>query len=601
MLMSMHNFTTKILILSLAFFMPLFLFTKEIKAVEDNIVFSDNFTQGFDKWQSVRKNNFWQIIDSEAHALIPHMMTLTELVPKDEYWNQDWKNISYEMDYKYTSGADKNVSFHFKDLSNWYEIHFVNGIYELVHLKKDDVVWSQRGDLVMKLNQSYHLKFELRGGHIILFVDDQKIIDVIDPTFDDDYGKIGIKAGTGASFPTHIIYDNILVKDLDKENTILKVESLKQTDPAWASEEYDSAITWSKEGSGIDRWGCLISSISMIMNFHNIKQMPDGLAVTPKTLNDWLKTQPDGYISTGLVNWQAVTRLTKKIADLNDTVKLEYLRLENTFTEANDITNSIKPTIEKIIENQPTIIEIDGHFLVADGFNKAETDLYIKDPSYEYTKFSEHQKTLISTRFLTPSHTDLSYIQIYSENILDLKLTDENNKEIILEQYTEQITANDQKEKTNKMYFYNFAKPTSHKYFINLIAKDTNQKIDFNINLYDKNADVFSKKITTNLYKENQRIEINFDKENISNSQIILTTNYDELEKTLHHLYIAGEIKNTYAYLSIKNLINFYQQNNYVSEKRKAYLLKKIDWYQKNMSDDAHQILIDLIKNRLVV
>lgn len=575
----MHNFTTKIKFFILSFFIFLSL-PYQINAQE--LVFSDDFSQGFDKWQSVRKHNYWQIIDSQAHAIVPNMLTLTELVPKDDYWNSDWKNISYEMDYRYTSGADKNISFNFIDISNWYEIHFVNGIYEMVHLKKDDVVWSHRGDLAMQLNQTYHFKFELRGGHIILFVDGEKVIDVLDPTFDNDYGKIGIKAGTGASFPTHIVYDNIIVKNLDEADTKITINHLKQSDPKWATEEYDSAKIWSKDGDDIDRWGCLITSISMIMNYHGINQIPNSQPVDPKSINNWLKEQSDGYLNGGLVNWLAITRLTKKISDSIGSVKLEYQRLP----AQNNLSNDIKPAIEKIKLNQPPILEIDGHFLVANGFDNKEEDLFILDPSFDYQKLSQHNKALLSTRFLTPSHTDLSYIQIISEKEINFKIFDQDNSEIDIEKYTEQIKTPDQKSTTKKLYFYNISKPKTQKYKLEIYESST-----FDLYLYDVNAEVKNEFVDIKTYKEKVAIELNYNKNNIEESSIIYNKKIDHLEKIIHHLYIEKEIYYTHVYLQLKNIVNFFQKKQSLTEENKKFFLDNVDWYKDKMTHDAKEIL----------
>ena len=217
------------------------------------ILFEDDFSGGFKKWKSVRDNfDMWSIIDNQANIFIDTRSTLTELIPKDLYWDPTWKNIIYELDYKYIQGADKNISFGFKDILNWYEIHFVGSSYILSHIKNGKVVWNNSGYASIIIGAVNHISINLNEGNIIVTINNTEVINITDPTFDNDYGKIGIKAGAGSVYPTHAIYDNIVVKSLDSLTNKLNIIPQKQTNLDWGSEEYDSAIVWGKNESGID-------------------------------------------------------------------------------------------------------------------------------------------------------------------------------------------------------------------------------------------------------------------------------------------------------------------------------------------------------------
>jgi len=63
------------------------------------------------------------------------------------------------------------------------------------------------------------------------------------------------------------------------------------------------------------------------MNFHEINKMLDGGVANPSSINTWLLSQPDGYIDSGMVNWLAITRLTKVINEQYSTPKFEYKEL----------------------------------------------------------------------------------------------------------------------------------------------------------------------------------------------------------------------------------------------------------------------------------
>ena len=145
----------------------------------------------------------------------------------------------------------------------------------------------------------------------------------------------------------------------------------------------------------------------MILDFHGITKFPSGELITPATLNAWLLSQPDGYIGDGLLNWLAVTRLSQQINQVFETPKLEFSIIRD-----NLLTKATSELVEFL---RPVIINIPGHFLVAEGITQVENpDFYIQDPAFSYTLLSEHEKEPLSLRTFTPSFTDLSYFLIHS-------------------------------------------------------------------------------------------------------------------------------------------------------------------------------------------
>lgn len=124
----MKRLITFLLIVSIFFFYSSN--SNQIKA--STILFSEDFSSDLSKWEGTRGNNhLWKIIDGQAEATVNSGFTITELIPKDEYWNDDWENLKVEFDFTPILGADKNFSFKFTDLNNWYEIHFNNELVEL--------------------------------------------------------------------------------------------------------------------------------------------------------------------------------------------------------------------------------------------------------------------------------------------------------------------------------------------------------------------------------------------------------------------------------------------------------------------------------------
>ncbi len=168
---------------------------------------------------------------------------------------------------------------------------------------------------------------------------------------------------------------------------------LSQKDAAWGSKEYDSAGTWAPGKMGIDRWGCALTSAAMILQ-HNSVEMPDGGVANPDTLNDWLKAQPDGYVGGGLLNWLAISRLSKQSEEASHSaVSLEYSR------------TPYDPTAL----TTPSILGLPGHFVVGTGSTADTID--ILDPNDEtHTSLTATTSGVQTVGVYTPSHTDLSYM-----------------------------------------------------------------------------------------------------------------------------------------------------------------------------------------------
>jgi hypothetical protein len=373
------------------------------------VVFSDDFSQGLGKWQPTRDDGtLWQVVNGQASVKISRPSYLTELVPKDQYWpTTPLTNFSYELDFTPVQGVDRNISFVYQNTLNWYELHFVDTFFNVVRLKDGLVKFDVSIPYTLQNGQTYHLQINFYQGKIQIYLNGTKLTEQTDPSYNNVAGKIGLKAGTGSVFPTEVRFDNVVVKELPPlpivDGTQLDVGLLKQTDPAWKTLEYDTASKWS-DRTTIERWGCALTSLVMVLKYHQILQLPDGQSLTPATLNDWLKAQPDGYIGEGAINWLAVTRLTQLINQVYGTVKLEYSVLGASLA-------SVK---NEILANRPVILQIAGHFLVGSGVTASGQDIHIKDPAYRYTLFSQHHADLLSVRKFLPSHTDLSYFLLAS-------------------------------------------------------------------------------------------------------------------------------------------------------------------------------------------
>ncbi len=203
----------------------------------------------------------------------------------------------------------------------------------------------------------------------------------------------------GFNSPNSYLYNVYRIK-LAEESLI--VPDIKQYSEPWGSQEYDFATRWSLNPT-ISHWGCALTSASMVLKYYGFDQ-------TPETLNNWLKSQPDGYVRDGILNWLAISRFTK----LNSTETapiLEYRRLSN--------DDSLLST--EIEQKRPAILNVPNHFVVAKG--KEDGDFFINDPATLFTRLSAYPGYSSIHRY-KPTHTDLSYLMMLINNDSSISLFD---------------------------------------------------------------------------------------------------------------------------------------------------------------------------------
>lgn len=468
-----------------------------VKANE--VVFQEDFNNDFSQWQIERGVfDWWQIVAGRGEATVETRGTITEISPKN--WPTDLEYYEYSLDYTPISGADRNISFGFKDINNWYELHFVHnlGIKKMVD---KEIVWAKILNFRMFNNRTYNIRIVLKEKHIIVYIDDQEIINETSDHFV-NFGKISLKVGTGSVFPTKAKFDNITVKKHPTANQ-LPIERYKQTDPRWSGIEYDHASRWHPQQPTIDRWGCALTSMVMIMRYHGITKFLDESTIDPQSLNNWLIKEADGYVGGGLINWFALGRLTAQLSTKYATPKLEYSRIQG---------SEVTTAINELNQQRPVMLEIPGHFVVGSG-SLGSSDLTIIDPFYEYQKLSQHNKELLSTRVFTPSQTDLSGILVASTDPIELslhKLTHPTTPITAIDSYIqdplEQVTSPVTK-------LIEIAKPETATYQVVVNSAQPFTKFDLTINTYQTDGSVSSANIkgVTNKDKKYQ-LKLEYDK-----------------------------------------------------------------------------------------
>jgi len=178
--------------------------------------------------------------------------------------------------------------------------------------------------------------------------------------------------------------------------------------------EYDHASKWSEpEKTGIDRWGCALTSAAMILTHYDVKSVL-GEETTPVVLNEWLRTQGDGFIRNGLVNWLAVARYAKHSFDAGKAPKaLEYTRA------------SYVPAMTLEL---PSILGEPGHFLVA--YEAGEDTYFVNDPRDGAGLMRSKEDVFTTVNQYSPSETDLSYLMIVANEGAKVALLDSDGKEV---------------------------------------------------------------------------------------------------------------------------------------------------------------------------
>ncbi|MGD9129287.1 MAG: C39 family peptidase [Candidatus Woesebacteria bacterium] len=468
------SFKQKLILIIITLIMALFsLSSLANAAVKKTVVFEDDFSNGFEKWEVVRDDwHYWRIVDGQAEAFVELKGHVTELFPKDEFWDDSWTNYEFELDFEPIEGIDRNLVWGYQAYDHWYEIHFVDDFFNLVRRVGGILNPNLFKNYILENGKKYHMKIVFNQGRIQIFVDGQEIIDYTDVLYETEPGKIALKAGTGLEAPTLVRFDNIVVHLIEEQanDGRLGVTYWQQFDARWADLEFNHAPDWTTSTT-FESWGCAVSSMAMILDFYGLNKFPDGKELNPKTLDDWLTSEEDGYINGGLINWWAVMRLAKAISEkysteTNKLPKLEYRRVA--------AEQAKETAISEIQAGRPVILQIKGHFLVADGVSEDGQDLLIRDPAFTYQTFSEHQKDLLSTRVFIPSYTDLSGFFVVYDPGLIVEISDEEGNSVAgLQNYEDGIRAfqadaeeNDAVASTPARIFQTLAKAKTGKYLI---------------------------------------------------------------------------------------------------------------------------------------
>ncbi len=214
-------------------------------------------------------------------------------------------------------------------------------------------------------------------------------------------------------------------------NEILNVPYFSQNDEPWGSSEYDHAKFLGLKGAlaTMDRWGCAVTSVAMILRYHNINEMIDGSVIDPGTLNVWLKNNKgysygfgkDGWYS--YLNWPSIGKLTNLLYNSGKSnIKLEHKRAYPSTASIKLLNDDL--TVGNSFGPFPDILYVNnnGHFVVVKGL--LDDTYAINDPEWGYETLNSFNNSYSQIDRFVPSQTNLSYITIVVNPDVEILVTD---------------------------------------------------------------------------------------------------------------------------------------------------------------------------------
>lgn len=504
-------------------------------------------------------------------------------------------NVCASIDFNWSGGIPNN---------NWTNIilHSTANNFASAFQVRDDSGTQQRwvyydgtgsinisGIITFDENQTHTLKACVNGTTITGYLDNILIFNHENNIYTGGY------MGFASQITTSYL-DNFTIEDMLTDPEALDVPDIKQTAAPWNSEVYDSANVWNPSDPTINAWGCALTSAVMILRFHGIEKMPDGLTdVDPGTVNTWLKGEIDGYIGNGLVNWLALSRLSKLAKGANNITTFDALEYNR--VEGNDTTQ----LTEDLNNNIPNILEEPGHFIVAKGIT--QTSFTINDPFFDERKtLASYSGTFLSAGRFVPSHTDLSYIMVVLDTNIQATLKNASNNPVgttFIQNPIINPLNPSQKSSPAKRIIY-LQKPATGLYDL-ILSSTTNTSYTAKIFLYDENGNVVSLNPSGVLSSTNtDTIKIDFHKNTNVNNTTKRTVTFQSTIDDIVTLRQLGQIKKEKLKTDLVTLMQKAEKITKEKKVKKDELKQKFNDFEKDiknnrkkdMTEEAYQILL---------
>lgn len=345
----------------------------------------------------------------------------------------------------------------------------------------------------------------------------------------------------GTYFTVDSRFDNFKVTTNISTPKLLDVPDIKQFTEPWGSKEYDFATSWYPSNPYISRWGCAMTSASMILNYH-------GASTNPEQLNTWL-SKNKGYSRNGGVLWPAISKYSK---DDPNTPTLEFNYLGYSDDTVKDETENNRPVILKLNN------KFGGyHFIVGKGFD--ENNIYVNDPgktgNNTLQQANSYWGSSVQIGQLKPSNSDLSYIVLFVDDGFSLKVSSQSGDIVGNNFYFKEgpmadpanPDSNGDVETLNAFYL---PKPESGNYNVQIIGDGVYQ---MDIYTYDMQGNLKTGTVFGNgsQYDSNN---IDFDKLD-SQKNLVPNSSFQSFLTDWNNAYNNGQIYSYGLYNSVKTLI----------------------------------------------
>lgn len=311
----------------------------------------------------------------------------------------EWLEVTWEW-FLSNPNQDRNVILHWQDKDNWIGIHtFAASVF--FEGRKNGVGFVnglQSYPFRPNTTYAFRVREHRQTGFFQVWINSVQVLETTLPHAKDIPARPGLAASVGGVSSSDTYFRNFRIWTTPERN---KLTHWKQTSAPWGGQEYDSAQKWSEDPPTIARWGCAMTSAAMILDSMGVKVLPNGDPLNPGTLNAWLKSEPDGYLGQGFLNWRAISRLSKWHNQQYGTASLEF---HSARPAEGDKIAWLKTLLEKRI---PVILEQPGHFVVASNSDPSNGNIEILDPSFSKTSLADYNSTYLSARVFTPSATNL--------------------------------------------------------------------------------------------------------------------------------------------------------------------------------------------------
>jgi len=488
---------------------------------------------------------------------------------------------------------DRNLLFRWEDSGNYIGFHIYN-----THITPEKFVegrsyaWSQGGAYFrFRSNTTYtaRMYFDQSSGSLRLWINTVLVFDGQEHPNDPQLlvggpalaGSVGWQSTSLTSFDSYSLQD--------RGSTIsLSVPQRKQDDTRWGVELYDHAVEWSEDRPTVARWGCALTSAVMVFRYHGITQLPDGTTLEPNSLNLWLLSQPDGYIPPGLVNWRALSRLSRWHSDLFGTPALE-MQFESP-------DNPLQWAIDMIALGYPPILDHGGHFTVGHSSGPGTADLSIHDPLYPRTSLADYSSPFLSARLFTPSFTDLRAVSVYVRP--GTKLSVPVGSAVSVPEPISVFTLQDPErmQPQERLLLYDFPKIDTS-FSIEVDSNHPSEEI--RIYSYDSQGELQNQEHL--MLTPTQPLQVDVEIENDGTPQIFVPPSKSGLESILLNSNLAQwlswqQIRSPYSIESIQQVQNQIQSAPELQEAQDAFeswLLSSVHWVRHGWIDQTVKNAID--------